>query len=476
MPNSMQNDDNQNLIEQTNLTELSDVLKALSHRHRIKILLLLLEKPIEFDFLLKVLKIKKTALANHLAILKQNNLVEHRKKGVYLLSAKGFIFMKSIIKAEKKNSIFERNDSISSYLAITSFFNNHPLELNFVKNQPKYVTSWLSYLGSVLGLLKSFGSDYTLEDIGGYSGYSFRIVMDKYSTHVAGPTAGPFWDEIYTGTEQLVGKKLNVLFKPGAIFPHDQLTIEEGDLISEALNEIKIQINKNNPVILWGIKDPEFGIVYGYHNETIFASTYANSDSENISVFNLRDIVSPSGIWLMYFDFESNLKLNKSSLELLALKRAVKMIEGTKSITTEEAWEKVENKWYGKEITFICGLDALTQWATILESGTNEQFNYDGNAYCGECYCEGMKLSSQFLKKISKRFADKKISQILEESALFYDKAYLNMKRFTELFPFLSQREITEVEKHMGSKFINECRKNVEKSLQLIKQCINSLY
>ena len=451
---------------------LADLCKTYGHQCRIKILILLLQEPKDFNFFLKTLKIKKTALANHLAILKTNRLIDQHKKGNYSLSVQGYTSISSLILLNQKIALLEGKNSINSYFACKSFFAQHQLESNFVSPVPKFEKSSLTYLGAVLGIVKSFGLKFTLEDIGGYSGYSFRITVDKNSTHVAGPTAEPFWDDIYRGTEELVGRKLNVIFNPRAFFPFDQLTLEEKELIQDVMNKIKHQINSNNPVILWGIVAPEFGIVYGYNNDHIFASTFQDEDN-NISIpFNIYQIVSPSGIWLMYLDSNDRLFVSQKELDQLALKRAIKIIEGMPESTFDEAWEIDNKRWTGKNVEFICGLRAFDAWANILEFGKDKQFSYDGNSYCGHCYCQGMYLSSEFLKKLAFRYEKNIFSQFLHQASINYAKAYEKMILFTQLFPFSKEKLVTKELRIIGAKYLKECKSELTEGLIFIKKAL----
>ncbi|MHA2297931.1 MAG: ArsR/SmtB family transcription factor [Candidatus Hodarchaeales archaeon] len=85
------------------LDEVTAVLKAISHPNRFKILVLLLTGPQSFQILLDETKLKKTALANHLASLKDKLLVEKIHHGTYKITHDGKKYVQAI------ESVYEKS-------------------------------------------------------------------------------------------------------------------------------------------------------------------------------------------------------------------------------------------------------------------------------------------------------------------------------------------------------------------------------
>lgn len=449
--------------------------RAIGNNTRIKILYYLLSEPRNVTFLLESLNLHKTALSNHLTLLKESNLIEQSKKGYYTLSIIGYNFIKSFIMASSLNLVLTGKITFDSYYDIKSNFTYQKLESNFVQPIPKISENRLTFLGSISGLLNYLKVDLSLEEVGGYSGYAFRINVGKNSTHVSGPTGGPFWNEMYLGIEQITKRKLKIIFDPGAIFPYDRLSGEEEQRLEDLLNEIKIQINQNNPVILWGIHAPEFGIVFGYANNSIYTSTFKNIGKLNLELVHLEDLISPSGLWYFYFKEPLNLEFTRRELDKLALQRAVRFIKGSDFSNTDEAWELNDNLWTGKEIRFVTGLKAFDVWAENLLKEDDEHYNYEGNSYCGFCYSESLLLASKFLEKLTKRYESEVLSKSLNDATKYYKQAYNNMEEFSKLFPFDEEVIVTLEKKQKGSGLLIKCRKDINQALEYIEESIIKL-
>ncbi|HII93554.1 MAG TPA: winged helix-turn-helix transcriptional regulator [Methanosarcina sp.] len=88
--------------------DIVSILKTIAHINRFRILVLLLNGPSTFQMLLEQMDIKKSALANHLAELKDSNLVEKAHHGTYEISENGKNYIKSIEKTYRENKVIEK--------------------------------------------------------------------------------------------------------------------------------------------------------------------------------------------------------------------------------------------------------------------------------------------------------------------------------------------------------------------------------
>jgi len=88
--------------------DIVSILKTIAHINRFTILVLLLNGPSTFQMLLEQMDIKKSALANHLAELKDSNLVEKTHHGTYEISENGKNYIKSIEKIYRENKVIEK--------------------------------------------------------------------------------------------------------------------------------------------------------------------------------------------------------------------------------------------------------------------------------------------------------------------------------------------------------------------------------
>ncbi|WP_269848461.1 ArsR/SmtB family transcription factor [Methanosarcina horonobensis] len=83
-------------------------MKTIAHINRFRILILLLKGPLTFQMLLEQMDIKKSALANDLAELKDSNLVDKIQHGTYEISENGKNYVKSIEKTYRESMDIEK--------------------------------------------------------------------------------------------------------------------------------------------------------------------------------------------------------------------------------------------------------------------------------------------------------------------------------------------------------------------------------
>lgn len=80
----------------SSFNEITDILKGIGHPNRYKILILLFTGPKNFQTLIEEMKLKKSALANHLTHLMNRSLVEKIQHGTYKLTADGEGYLQAL--------------------------------------------------------------------------------------------------------------------------------------------------------------------------------------------------------------------------------------------------------------------------------------------------------------------------------------------------------------------------------------------
>jgi DNA-binding HxlR family transcriptional regulator len=102
-------------------------LKAIGNVNRLKILINLIKEPKAFGTLLKEIKLKRTALSNHLAQLINTNLIEKADYGVYKITGDGREFMKNINEAYygSPTRLLSRFEKLQSGKISDSFLNRY---------------------------------------------------------------------------------------------------------------------------------------------------------------------------------------------------------------------------------------------------------------------------------------------------------------------------------------------------------------
>lgn len=88
--------------------ELVSILTTLGQSNRFKILVLLLKGPMTFQVLLNEIKLKKSALANHLNHLKERSLIEKIQHGTYAITDDGRTYVEAIEAAYRKSEARKR--------------------------------------------------------------------------------------------------------------------------------------------------------------------------------------------------------------------------------------------------------------------------------------------------------------------------------------------------------------------------------
>lgn len=100
--------------------DIIDILKTIAHPNRFKILILLLTGPQAFQSLLEELKLKKSALANHLTHLKDKSLIEKVHHGTYKVTNDGKCFLQAIdtmyTQSENQKMFQQRYQPVKTFL------------------------------------------------------------------------------------------------------------------------------------------------------------------------------------------------------------------------------------------------------------------------------------------------------------------------------------------------------------------------
>jgi len=104
--------------------DITGLLAALAHPNRFKILILLSDKPLRFQTLLREMNVKKSVLANHLTHLRKKALIEKIQHGTYRITedgkayiqAIGLAYMESEARKKKIKEAKQREELARSFL------------------------------------------------------------------------------------------------------------------------------------------------------------------------------------------------------------------------------------------------------------------------------------------------------------------------------------------------------------------------
>jgi hypothetical protein len=333
------------------------------------------------------------------------------------------------------------------------------MEQNSLTNKPLYQPCWISYLGSVSGIMKTMGKEeHDLVNTGGFTGYAFALPnVSKDSTCPSGPTSlGKMWDLIFEGTNAL-GFKTQLYYDHGC-FPSEEgvITPEDRERAIELFQIVAKFIDKKESVVLWGIPIPEYGIITGYQGTSYLASTFRwliNQPEEPVAFDALQAPGSLHAITI------TKQRTDRNSQDVkITLKRAIALAEGK---LTEE--------------NYVSGVKAYEEWAKVLENAPSEQVLYHGNSYNGECTQEAKNIACEFLKRLAKQGLSSENSENLLEASKEYKKITKILKSFVDLFPFASHGEIPKENRLTGANILRSIIPHEKRALALMKMVYNAM-
>jgi len=344
-----------------------------------------------------------------------------------------------------------------------------------VDEKGEYIPSWISYLSTAVGILRSIGEEVDLVYAGGYTGYSFHINTAGDDTCPSATTVAPF--DIFREGLEAFGRKAIFGFTGPSYTPNQDAN--ELTRAKEFFEDVKATLTRTNrPVGIWGIPVPEFGIVNGYEGDSYLVSTFrslqSESKEENPISYNLLN--APGGLSQMVFEGPLDLP-DQRIIDRDAIKRAIHIAEG---VSFGE--ERVDSR-------YVTGPDALSHWADIVESGIvpkseeeynhlkGKKLNYHGNSYVAACTQEEMDLAASFLMRLFRRYKTEPFGKDLEEASHQYKHAAEKLRVFTELFPFSMElnwkdEPFNDDKRIMGSQLLRDAKPHVISAIDSMKKAL----
>ncbi len=444
-----------------NIEGMTEFLKAVAHPKRIQILSLLNEQILNFSKLKRQTELQKTALSNNLTSLIEVKLIERFERGFYRITQDGQELLKAITKFydnAKVRELFERK-KIQQYYS-QGFQKRRLTEMgeNRTSNIPVYQKCWISYLGAVSGVLKSFGQECSIIDVGGYSGWSFFINVAKKDTCASGPTAHKAYDEILKGTQAL-GIEIKWGYKEETKYESEiDIDTPKRGQAKKLFDHFKKDFNENQkPIVFWGIPVPEYGIVYGYKDESYLVSTFRHYQGLPETPIPYDKIKAPG--LLHYFSFDKQIDVDPKVRDKEAIERAIRMAEG---------------KNYAHEDTYVAGPEAFVEWANVLQKGIKgENLIYFGNSYVANCALEGRSTTVEFLKRVATRYIDRPQYKPLIKASEEFSKSKDLLAKFVEIFPFTFEGEFPEDKRKKGTDLLLKIKPNEIKAIEHLKEAVN---
>jgi len=438
--------------------EVSELVKAAAHANRLQVMVLLADGPKELSYIQDATGLSKTALSNHIAQMLGMGLVERVERGNYRLTEDGGELLGAIAgfySGSKAREAHRAERVMEAHSRGFAGAGKAGAGERVVSREPVYQGAWLSYLGAVSGALKSLGKDRDIVDVGGYTGYAFVSNVAKGSTCISGPTALQCWPAILRATGVL-GYKVRS-FEDNRSFPQARpLSAEDVERARRVFAIVKREVDRDRPVVLWGLDVPEYGIVKGYAGESYIVSTYRRILDRPDDPIRYDALESPGCLHAVSFREEAPAITASDDRE--ALRRAIKMAEG----------DSVAPRGY------VAGAAAFDEWAGVLEAGAPEALLYQGNSYVAQCQLEAKGLAAAFLKRLAKRYAGRRQAEPLMEAAREYAASEGLLKQFAEMFPFAPEGAMPLESRTRGAKLLRAVTPHEEAAIAHLRDAFKA--
>ncbi len=449
IPKSYQEQNSENFDSFVN--ERTDLLKAISHPIRFKILLLLSSGPKDFSFLLTETQISRANLGSHLTILLKNNLVLRLNRGKYEITKDGTEFLKSLENIYGKSDLKRSTERIKLKKEFAGLIEKQNLPEKLVSKIPTYELGWNSYISCLTGVLKSKGIDCDKEEVGGRTGYSFlnNVAKGEICSSVDRMLSEEAWLAIIEGTESFGWKTVHKFEK--TTYTLEESSYNDTERFEILFDKICKIIEKNDtPVIMKGIPAGGYGIVKGFMEKSYIVSTFRPIEGKGDPPINIYDI--PWTLPIDYFYLLNKLpKKKKEVIDKKALERALIFAQGINvSIKTDIV----------SKDGYVSGPECFNEWANCLEDIKNDLLTWFSHCYLIQIYMDSKNNSSVFLERLSLEYSKFPQAIHLRDAARAFNDSKQLFEELNIIFPYY---------KRSKSNFTNENRKKGAELLRMIK-------
>ncbi len=415
--------------------------KSISHPHRYRILIYLLDGPHTFQYLQNTLGIARTATANHLHQLLENDLLRKRTRGEYEITLKGQTFLQLLLDFYNTTKIREINDTQNlqnHYQKAFSASNSTSPNDWAVSTPAKFDFAWISFVAAFSGVLHSLGAPWDQVDIGGFSGYYFLISTASQRLCASAPTVfRPYvWKSMIRSLESL-GYTIEGYYD-GISYPSGEPLTTDDRLRALHLKNWVVEGLKHTrcPVIIWGLPIPEFGIINGVKSDYYECSTYRPKIGAPDDPVHYEHLQAPGGLW--GYRIQPNPQKipvqYSQEQDVRAIQQGVKFLSKVKGVEG-----------------YTLGIDVYPVWARNLESTPQSENAYHGNSYMAACAYEQKRHLALFLDRMGKRYPNTPFGDHLLQAAKEYAQIAEFLKMFTQLFPFSLKGHFTNVMQQKGA-------------------------
>ncbi len=409
--------------------DITDLLKSITHPKRLQILALMSEKSCSLSDLLKKLDLQKSALANYLSVLVENNLVEKIDRGLYRITIDGEDLLERVaisyfdIKIREKDRLLKLQEMLNRYTSvkkeeITMENKEQPIKyvpksMNMIKGIKKL--AWATdrevpFYGCIERVMEVFNEPYDYNDLMGLSGVAYKLFLNKKK-----------WDfESQMGSHSPFKEQL--LASIGYELISIKLENDSVEAREKMVNAIRKEIDEIRPVLAFDLITPEdWGLIVGYVDDKLLVRTYNENPNKTLKKYweSIGWIQKDQGTIDEYYigdNFPS---------EILVFRKNNPVIDKTEAI--RDALKFSVETMKKPEITsgtnlFANGIHAYDKWIEMLEDEdyfdklTKEEFtlHIHMNAWIYGVLFDSRLAAIQFANKIKSKFVDKERKALIE--------------------------------------------------------------
>lgn len=241
-------------------------------------------------------------------------------------------------------------------------------------------------------LLKHHGAPYSPEYIQGISGAAFKIAIGCPSR----PTC--VCDMWTTDLFRLLGFEVREL-------PYQDA--DENDLFDTALEEIKAELDRGNPVLVWhALTNYEWDVVCGYDEESrqfIGRGSYRNGDECAREPWDRSKNCEGVPAFGALYPLKRVNGLNERAAEIQSLENAVKHAHAPEDLEYPE------------------GIQAYEKWAEKFRTGSGDRAADD--AYCHAVYSSVRRAAAGYLREIAYKYQGEVIGSLQKAADSFEKEA-----------------------------------------------------
>ncbi|WP_199614465.1 hypothetical protein [Paenibacillus alkalitolerans] len=325
-------------------------------------------------------------------------------------------------------------------------------------NRPDFTNNFkhtnVTDTGSIYSILQyTDWQNLSLVEVAGYTANAFRIIIDRERVDVAGYSAFE-WPLHHEEQFANLGFRTRYEGGPTAIPP----TPEE---LERALKLIQWSVDRGIAVLAWDLFVPEFGIIYGYNDET---RTLRCRDITKDGELPYDKLGRGQVHELYVMAVTETLPVDKRTMLRGALKLAVRHAR-------EQGYKREDSRYRN-------GLAGYDAW---IEAFGNRNVDVYGNTLHGLYVFDQRCFAAQFLKQVALEYegessADKQLSSLAGKAAVHYDNVADRLGEFVVRFPFPNGGDPNNPEEAAAAvRILREARAEEEQGVRLLEQMLQVL-